>query len=173
MSLSHTTQKKGCLQFRYKPFFTLPSTLRHRKPTTTDTALVTILEWKRVFAACASSMCTWVCHCVLCLAVIIFHQTQIQLLLFPRQKMSHSVILDVFFCVCTKMCKYSSACISQETSAGPNCNSVLLAAVTIAYNLSEPSFALVYADIKPHTLYGKLKHTLSDSTAVHNDLDTR
>ena len=114
----------------------------------------------------------WVCHCVLCTAVIIFNSTKIQLLSFPRHKVSNSVFLDVCFCVCRKMCKDSSVCVSQETTTSPNCNSVPLAAVTIGYNLSEPSFSLVYVDIKPHTHFGKLKHTLSDSTTIHNHLDT-
>lgn len=47
------------------------------------------------------------------------------------------------------------------------CYSLWLPSVTIC---QEPSFALVYVDIKPHMLCGKLKCTLSDSTAIPNHL---
>lgn len=78
------------------------------------------------------------------------------------------VCLQAQKCINTRVCVY----VSQGTSTGPNCKSMLLAAVTVGYNLSEPSFALVYVGIKPHTLCGKLKRTISDSTAIHNHLDT-
>lgn len=71
--------------------------------------------------------------------------------------------------VCVSVC----VCISQGTSTGSNCNSALLAAVTIGCNLSEPSFALVYVGITPHTLWGGLKRTSSDTAGVQALTKTR
>lgn len=88
--------------------------------------------------------------------------------------MSNSIFLGVVVCVFagTKMCKVCACVCLPGDSTGPNCNSVLLAAVTIGYNLSEPSVVLVYSGIKPRSLCGKLKRTSSDTTAIHNHLDT-
>lgn len=100
--------------------------------------------------------------------------TDKKILLFFNKCLILYAWMFVFVCVFAdiKMCEDLIVCVSQGTYTGPNCNSVLLAAVTIGYNPSEPSFALVYIDIKPHTLCGILKCTSSDSTAIHSHLDT-
>ena len=127
-SVSLPPPPSGWEQFRYKPVFTSPSTLRHRKPITTDASLATTSEKET-------------CVCCLCVVVSparaymgassqVMHGSHLVFFFFPRtreitvsqtQKMSNSIFLDVCFFVCAQrnVEKDFRLLVSQETLHGP------------------------------------------------------
>lgn len=102
----HTQEIKGCLQFRYKPFFTPPST--HRKPITSNAALATnlIMEAFHHLMCVQLHLRVCICHFVLSPAVIIFGKHGWNCYCSPAKK---CLIPYPWMFVCShKMCKDSS-----------------------------------------------------------------
>lgn len=172
----HPLEIQGCLQFINKSFFTPPSTLRHRKPITTDAALAT----DPIMESCLYCMCVCGFTCMCVGGHVIAHYPW-QSPFFTKHWQNNSCFSAtkcltpyywVFVFVQARKCiKLKWVCMFPRGSL-----KVLIAIVCDLLWLpseaiyQQPSFALVYFDIKPHMLCGKLKCTLSDSTAIPNHL---